>query len=485
MRSPSWLRIDEAGIVLDRTVFYPLGGGQAGDSGVLVLADGRELAIADTRKAKDAEGKPTARHRARAGARARTRCWPRCSPATRVTARIDWERRHKLMRFHTATHLLCHLVPQPVNGCSITPDYARLDFHMTDPLDKEALTAGIARLVAAGHPLAVGAITDDELDANPALVKSMSVQPPRGTGTRAHHPHRRRGRTDRFPALRRHPCGEHARDRRGGGDQDREEERHAPAAWCWAGLHERRPELRPPAELRLTACILSPLRFAIAFAGRPRSLPAWPRRSWRQTGPWSRPTRVRAELMAHAPEGVAPGKPVWVGLQITHQPEWHTYWKNSGDSGLPTSSPGRCRAGVSAGDIAWPVPKKIPIGTLANYGYEGTVLLPVPLTVAPDFKPSLLARRPRRQAQGLLAGLPQGMHPRGRRVRAEAAGAQLHRAAQGRPSMPRLPRSPPPLAQRRIEASRDRRQRAAGHASQACPPRCAARRWSSSPKPAR
>ncbi|MDB5826937.1 MAG: sAD, partial [Variovorax sp.] len=97
--------------------------------------------------------------------------------------RIDWERRHRLMRFHTATHLLCHLVPQPVNGCSITPDYARLDFHMTDPLDKDALTAGLARLVAAAHPLAVGAITDAELDANPALIKSMSVQPPRGSGT--------------------------------------------------------------------------------------------------------------------------------------------------------------------------------------------------------------------------------------------------------------------------------------------------------------
>ncbi|RYF33709.1 MAG: alanyl-tRNA editing protein, partial [Comamonadaceae bacterium] len=103
-----------------------------------------------------------------------------------VTARIDWARRHKLMRFHTATHLLCHLVPQPVNGCSITPEYARLDFHMTDPLDKDALTAGLARLVGAAHPLVVGAISEAELDANPALVKSMSVQPPRskdGTGT--------------------------------------------------------------------------------------------------------------------------------------------------------------------------------------------------------------------------------------------------------------------------------------------------------------
>ena len=100
--------------------------------------------------------------------------------------------------------------------------------------------------------------------------------------------------------------------------------------------------------------------------------------------------RVRAELMAHAPEGVEPGKPVWLGLQLAHQPEWHTYWKNSGDSGLPTQLQWTLPAGVQAGDIAWPVPKKIPIGTLANYGYEGTVLLPVPLTIAPDFKPSLI-----------------------------------------------------------------------------------------------
>jgi thiol:disulfide interchange protein/DsbC/DsbD-like thiol-disulfide interchange protein len=98
--------------------------------------------------------------------------------------------------------------------------------------------------------------------------------------------------------------------------------------------------------------------------------------------------RVRAELLAHAPEGVQPGKPVWVGLQLTHQPQWHTYWKNSGDSGLPTQLTWTLPAGVVAGDIAWPVPKKIPIGTLANYGYEGTVLLPVPLTITPDFKPS-------------------------------------------------------------------------------------------------
>jgi misacylated tRNA(Ala) deacylase len=189
-RSDAYLRecearvvcVDETGIVLDCTVFYPLGGGQAGDSGVLVLPDGRSIAIADTRKGKDAEGKPTDDivHVPAPGQEAVLATLQAGDP---VTARIDWERRHRLMRFHTATHLLCHLVPQPVNGCSITPEYARLDFHMTEPLDKETLTAGIARLVAAAHPLTVGAITDAELDANPALVKSMSVQPPRGTGT--------------------------------------------------------------------------------------------------------------------------------------------------------------------------------------------------------------------------------------------------------------------------------------------------------------
>jgi misacylated tRNA(Ala) deacylase len=169
------------GIVLDRTVFYPLGGGQAGDSGWLQLADGRLLQVADTRKAKDAEGRPIAAiaHVLAAG---QEELLAALRPGDEVVARIDWDRRHKLMRFHTSTHLLCHLVPQLVNGCSITPEYARLDFNMTDPLEKEVLTEGIARLVAQAHAVQVGAITDEELDANPALVKSMSVQPPRGTG---------------------------------------------------------------------------------------------------------------------------------------------------------------------------------------------------------------------------------------------------------------------------------------------------------------
>ncbi|MCC2673261.1 MAG: thiol:disulfide reductase (thiol:disulfide interchange protein)-like protein [Ramlibacter sp.] len=100
--------------------------------------------------------------------------------------------------------------------------------------------------------------------------------------------------------------------------------------------------------------------------------------------------RTRAELLAHAPEGIAAGKPLWLGLQLTHQPGWHSYWKNPGDSGLPTQLQWTLPAGMDAAEIAWPAPEKMFIGPLANYGYEGTVLLPVPVTVAQGFKPSLL-----------------------------------------------------------------------------------------------
>lgn len=96
--------------------------------------------------------------------------------------------------------------------------------------------------------------------------------------------------------------------------------------------------------------------------------------------------RVRAELVAHAPEGVAPGQPLWLGLSIAHQPEWHTYWKNPGDSGLPTQLEWQLPAGLEAGAIAWPLPEIIRVGPLANYGYEDRLLLPVPVQVAPDFK---------------------------------------------------------------------------------------------------
>jgi DsbC/DsbD-like thiol-disulfide interchange protein/cytochrome c biogenesis protein CcdA len=107
--------------------------------------------------------------------------------------------------------------------------------------------------------------------------------------------------------------------------------------------------------------------------------------------------RVRAELLAHAPQGVTASNDdkitpntVWVGLQLAHQPKWHTYWKNSGDSGLPTQLTWTLPVGVMAGDIAWPTPQKIKIGSLTNFGYEDTVLLAVPLTITPAFKPSLL-----------------------------------------------------------------------------------------------
>jgi len=97
--------------------------------------------------------------------------------------------------------------------------------------------------------------------------------------------------------------------------------------------------------------------------------------------------RVRAELVALAPEGIAPGQPLTLGLRIHHQPGWHTYWKNAGDSGLATQLSWQLPAGITAGDIAWPMPQQIRVGDLLNYGYEGTVLLPVPATIAAGFAP--------------------------------------------------------------------------------------------------
>jgi misacylated tRNA(Ala) deacylase len=168
--------VDAAAVVLDRTVFYPLGGGQAGDCGALWLADGRRLEIADTRKGA-APGQIA--HRVAPGQDA---LLAELAAGTPVTARIDAERRRRHMRFHTTTHLLCALVSHPVDGCSITAEYARLDFHMAEPLDKDALNAGLARLIAGAHPVRHRWISEAELDANPGLVRSMSVQPPRGLG---------------------------------------------------------------------------------------------------------------------------------------------------------------------------------------------------------------------------------------------------------------------------------------------------------------
>ncbi len=168
--------IDEAGVCLDRTVFYPQGGGQAGDAGSLLLPDGRTLSVVDTRKGAQA-GEIV--HVLGPGTDIGG-----LAPGTALTARIDWHRRHAHMRFHTATHLLCALVPHPVDGCSITARYARLDFHMNEPLDKQALSDGIARLVAGAHAVRQRWIDEAELDANPALVRSMSVKPPRSADGR-------------------------------------------------------------------------------------------------------------------------------------------------------------------------------------------------------------------------------------------------------------------------------------------------------------
>ncbi|PIT79078.1 protein-disulfide reductase [Limnohabitans sp. B9-3] len=98
--------------------------------------------------------------------------------------------------------------------------------------------------------------------------------------------------------------------------------------------------------------------------------------------------QLRAELLAHAPQGVQAGQPLWVGLQLTHQPDWHTYWRNPGDSGLPTQIELNLPAGITAGEIQWPLPHKLKAGNLTNYGFEKTVLLAVPLTVSSQFKPN-------------------------------------------------------------------------------------------------
>jgi thiol:disulfide interchange protein len=125
--------------------------------------------------------------------------------------------------------------------------------------------------------------------------------------------------------------------------------------------------------------ILLPLALALA----------WPVQAAAQAST-VRTDEVRAELVAHAPEGVAPGRPVWLGLAIEHAPHWHTYWKNPGDSGLPTTLNWQLPAGVSAGEIAWPTPQRLPVGPLVNYGYEGKLLLPVPVTLPADFQADAL-----------------------------------------------------------------------------------------------
>ena len=164
---------DGHGIRLDRTVFYPAGGGQPGDSGVLRLASGGEIPILDTVKGETPDAVV---HVPAPGA-----AMP--APGTEVTAEIDWERRHRLMRMHTCLHLLCSIVPGSVTGGQVGDGRGRLDFDVPgSSLDKAALAAGLNALIAAGHSVGRRWISDDELAAEPSLVRTMSVKPPIGTG---------------------------------------------------------------------------------------------------------------------------------------------------------------------------------------------------------------------------------------------------------------------------------------------------------------
>jgi misacylated tRNA(Ala) deacylase len=164
---------DESGIRLDRTVFYPMGGGQPGDIGSLRRADGSVITIADTRKG------------AKPGEILHIPAPGQSLPAAgeKVTAEIDWDRRHRHMRMHTCLHLLCAVVPAGVTGGQIGADRSRLDFDSGDlSLDKTAITEKLNQLIAANHPVQPRWITDDELAAKPELVRTMSVKPPTGHG---------------------------------------------------------------------------------------------------------------------------------------------------------------------------------------------------------------------------------------------------------------------------------------------------------------
>jgi misacylated tRNA(Ala) deacylase len=163
---------EEGGIVLDRTVFYPVGGGQPGDSGVLRWQGG-EIEIATTVKGNGDDiilvpAEPAALP----------------PPGAVLDQTLDWDRRHRHMRVHTALHLLSVVIPLPVTSGAITADKGRLDFDMPEaPGDREALEKALNDLIARDFPVTEECITEAELDAHPDLVKTLSVAPPRGAGT--------------------------------------------------------------------------------------------------------------------------------------------------------------------------------------------------------------------------------------------------------------------------------------------------------------
>jgi len=183
------LAVGERGIELDRTVFYPMGGGQAGDSGGVVRANGERLVISDTRKGDSAE---RVLHVAAPGS-------VQLEPGETVTLELDWERRYRLMRLHTALHLMSCVVVAPVTGGNIVPDKARLDFDIElSQLSAERIEDETNALIASAVATETVWITDAELDAQPDLVKTMSVQPPRGAG---------QVRLLRIPGIDLQPCG--------------------------------------------------------------------------------------------------------------------------------------------------------------------------------------------------------------------------------------------------------------------------------------
>jgi misacylated tRNA(Ala) deacylase len=166
--------IDERGIRLDRTVFYPMGGGQPGDSGVLRLASGETITIADTRKGDEPD---EVIHIAAAGDT------PLPAPGVELIAEIDWDRRYRLMRMHTCLHLLCAVVPGAVTGGQVSDGRGRLDFDVPgSSLDKEAIAARLNELIAGETEVRPRWISDDELARQPELVRTMSVKPPVGSG---------------------------------------------------------------------------------------------------------------------------------------------------------------------------------------------------------------------------------------------------------------------------------------------------------------
>jgi misacylated tRNA(Ala) deacylase len=181
--------VHEHGIELDRTIFYPQGGGQVGDTGVLIRADGTRIAIADTRKGDVFD---SVVHVPAADA-------PRPEVGEELALEIDWQRRYALMRLHTALHVMSCVVVAPVTGGNIAPDKARLDFDIDmSLLDAVRIERETNALIARGVATETVWITEDELDARPELVKTMSVQPPRGSG---------RVRLLRIPGIDLQPCG--------------------------------------------------------------------------------------------------------------------------------------------------------------------------------------------------------------------------------------------------------------------------------------